>query len=257
VTVPIFGKLSDIYRRKPVLLFGIVVFLVGSAASGAAQSMGQLTLFRAVQGLGAGAVQPITMTVIGDIFDLKERSRMQGIFGAVWGFFGLLGPIVGGFIVDSKSLGWRWNFYINIPFGVLAAVLIVAHLHERVSPEAARPRFCGRARSPSGSARSSLASNHIGLGVSLASGAGRGVPRRPSSSRRAPRARADDRAPPLREACDPDRERDRGIIGGDDGADDFVPLYVQGVLQGTTVRSGARSRRCWWVSRLPRRSAGS
>src|SRR5262245_37413113 len=121
VTVPIFGKLSDIYGRKPILLFGIAVFLVGSAASGAAQTMPQLIAYRAIQGLGAGAVQPITMTVVGDIFDLEERSKMQGIFGAVWGTFGLLGPLLGGLLA---RVDWRWAFYINIPFGILSAILV-------------------------------------------------------------------------------------------------------------------------------------
>lgn len=130
VTVPIYGKLSDIYGRKPIFLFGIALFLIGSAASGAAQSMTQLILFRALQGLGAGSMQPMALTIVGDIFNLDERAKMQGVFGASWGFFGLTGPMLGGLIV--KQLGWRFVFYVNIPFGVIAAALVVFALHERI-----------------------------------------------------------------------------------------------------------------------------
>jgi EmrB/QacA subfamily drug resistance transporter len=130
VTVPIYGKLSDIYGRKPILLFGIALFLLGSAASGAAQSMNQLILFRAIQGLGAGSMQPMALTIVGDIFNLEERSKMQGVFGASWGFFGLTGPMLGGLIV--KHLGWRFVFYVNLPFGLVAAAIVIFSLHEQI-----------------------------------------------------------------------------------------------------------------------------
>jgi EmrB/QacA subfamily drug resistance transporter len=130
VVVPIVGKLADIYGRKPLILFGIALFLAGSTASGVCQSMTQLILFRALQGLGAGVMQPMALTIVGDIFDLEERARMQGVFGAVWGVSGLIGPLLGGFIV--KYLSWRWVFYINLPFGLLAAALISTQLWESV-----------------------------------------------------------------------------------------------------------------------------
>jgi EmrB/QacA subfamily drug resistance transporter len=130
VTVPICGKLSDIYGRKPLILFGISIFLLGSVASGAAQTMAQLVVFRAIQGLGAGAMQTMALTIVGDIFDLKERSRMQGVFGAAWGFFGLTGPMLGGLIVHYLS--WRWVFYINLPFGVAAMALLTSSFVERI-----------------------------------------------------------------------------------------------------------------------------
>ncbi|APR81263.1 drug resistance transporter, EmrB/QacA family protein [Minicystis rosea] len=130
ITVPIYGKLADIYGRKPVLLFGIAVFLFGSAASGAASTMTQLIVFRALQGVGAGSMQPVAMTVVGDIFDVSERARIQGVFGAFWGLFGMIGPAIGGFCVEHLS--WRWVFYLNLPFGVAAAAIIIFALHERI-----------------------------------------------------------------------------------------------------------------------------
>lgn len=130
VTVPIYGKLADVYGRKPVLLFGIAVFLLGSALSGVSRTMTQLIVFRAIQGLGAGSMQPVAMTVVGDIFDIEERARIQGVFGAAWGLFGMTGPAIGGFFV--QHLTWRWVFYMNLPFGLAAALLVITSLHEDV-----------------------------------------------------------------------------------------------------------------------------
>jgi EmrB/QacA subfamily drug resistance transporter len=129
-TVPIYGKLADLFGRKPIFLFGTALFLIGSAASGAAQSMEQLIIFRAIQGLGAGAVLPIVLTIIGDIFALKERAKVQGLFSGVWGLSSIIGPALGGLIVDHFS--WRWVFYINLPFGLLSAFLIIISLREGV-----------------------------------------------------------------------------------------------------------------------------
>jgi EmrB/QacA subfamily drug resistance transporter len=129
-TVPIYGKLADLYGRKPLVLFGTAVFLIGSAASGAAQTMEQLIIFRAIQGLGAGAVLPLVLTIIGDIFALKERVKVQGLFSGVWGLSSIIGPALGGVIVDHFS--WRWVFYINIPFGLLSAFLLIIALKENV-----------------------------------------------------------------------------------------------------------------------------
>ncbi|GAC1695882.1 MAG: MDR family MFS transporter [Ktedonobacteraceae bacterium] len=129
-TVPIYGKLADLYGRKPLFLFGATLFLIGSAASGAAQSMEQLIIFRAIQGLGAGAVLPIVLTIIGDIFALEERAKIQGLFSGVWGLSSIIGPAVGGIIVDNFS--WRWVFFINIPFGLLSMLLLLFTLKENV-----------------------------------------------------------------------------------------------------------------------------
>lgn len=125
---PIFGKLSDQFGRKPVFLVGMAMFLVGSALSGVAQSMPQLIFFRALQGLGAGALIPLSFTIVGDIYTVKERTRIQGLFSSVWAVSSLLGPLVGGFLVEQVN--WRWVFYINIPFGLLAMGLLWASLRE-------------------------------------------------------------------------------------------------------------------------------
>src|SRR5260370_10739825 len=131
-TVRCYGKLADLYGRKPVLLAGIGVFLVGSIASGLAGSIGALIAFRALQGLGAGAMQPTTLTIVGDIYNLEERSRMQGVFGAVWGVAGLIGPLLGGVIVHYLS--WRWVFFINVPAGIAAAALLLGAPPQPVAP---------------------------------------------------------------------------------------------------------------------------
>lgn len=122
VTVPIYGKLADLYGRRPIMQIAMALFLVGSMASGQAHSMTALVVFRAVQGVGAGGLQPLAMTIVGDIFKLEERARMQAVFGMVWVVAGLVGPVLGAIIVSALS--WRWIFYVNVPFGIVAAVLL-------------------------------------------------------------------------------------------------------------------------------------
>lgn len=126
VTMPLWGRLSDLYGRRPVFLLGLVLFLVGSALSGAAQDMTQLIIFRMLQGLGAGALMPIGMTVVGELFGLERRAKMQGYISGVWGVASLLGPLIGGLLTDHAS--WRWVFYINLPFGVIAMTLLAKAL---------------------------------------------------------------------------------------------------------------------------------
>ncbi|WP_074958553.1 MDR family MFS transporter [Myxococcus fulvus] len=143
ITVPIYGKLADLYGRKPVLLFGIGLFLVGSIASGLATSMGMLIAFRTLQGLGAGAIQPVALTIIGDLYTMQERARVQGAFSAVWGVAGLVGPVTGGLIV--KYLSWHWIFFINVPVGVLTFALVVAFFHEQVERKPQQLDYAGAA----------------------------------------------------------------------------------------------------------------
>ena len=123
VPIPIYGKLSDIFGRKRVILFGIVVFLAGSALSGAAQTMNQLIAFRALQGLGAGALQPIAVAVVGDLFPPRERGKWQGVTGSIYALAAITGPLAGGLITDHTS--WRWVFYINVPVGILAMLVLI------------------------------------------------------------------------------------------------------------------------------------
>lgn len=123
VTIPLWGKLADLRGRRPVMLAGMALFLLGSVLSGAAGGMVALIAFRGIQGAGAGALQPVALTIIGDLFTIEERGRMQGIFGAVWGLAAISGPLLGGLIVHT--LGWRWVFFVNVPFGLLSAVMLV------------------------------------------------------------------------------------------------------------------------------------
>ena len=123
VMVPIYGKLSDLVGRKPIFLFGLVVFLLGSGLSGAAQSMNQLIGFRALQGLGAAALLPIAIAIVGDLFSPRERAKWQGITGAVFGLSAIAGPLVGGWLTEHAS--WRWVFYVNLPIGILALLTLI------------------------------------------------------------------------------------------------------------------------------------
>lgn len=122
VTVPVWGKLSDLFGRRRLFQAGVAVFLLGSAACGFSATMTQLIVARAIQGLGAGALTPLAMTIVGDIFTLEKRAKMQGLFSGVWGLSSVLGPLIGGFITDQLS--WRWVFFINIPIGMAAAAII-------------------------------------------------------------------------------------------------------------------------------------
>ncbi len=130
-TTVVFGKLADLYGRKPVLLAGIAVFLVGSTLCGLAWSMPSLILFRLLQGVGAGAVQPISITVVGDLYSVQERARIQGWMASVWGISSVLGPLAGGLII--RHLSWSWIFWINLPVGLAAAAGLVAFLREDVA----------------------------------------------------------------------------------------------------------------------------
>ena len=122
--VPIWGRLSDLYGRRRIYLTGVAIFLVGSMLSGAATTMVQLILWRALQGIGAGCIIPLSMTIVGELYTLEERPRTQALFSGVWGVASIAGPLVGGYITDS--LDWRWVFFLNLPFGLLCAGVIAA-----------------------------------------------------------------------------------------------------------------------------------
>lgn len=132
-STPLYGKISDLYGRRPVFQFAIITFLIGSFAAGAATSMTQLIAYRAVQGLGAGGLMSLTFVIIGDIISPRERGKYQGYFGGVWGLSSVAGPLLGGYFSDHAQIlgvtGWRWIFYINLPFGIAALIITSLSLH--------------------------------------------------------------------------------------------------------------------------------
>ncbi|MDQ0217262.1 DHA2 family efflux MFS transporter permease subunit [Peribacillus cavernae] len=130
VTVLIYGKLSDIFGRKPILIFGIIIFLIGSVLCGFAGSMKELIIYRFIQGFGAGAVAPVASTIVGDIYEEHERGPVQGYLSSVWGISAVMGPVLGGILVQSIS--WRLVFWINIPLGLLSMAGLWFFLHENI-----------------------------------------------------------------------------------------------------------------------------
>lgn len=141
VTLPLWGKFSDIYGRRIFYILGVAFFLLGSVLSGQSKSMIELIIFRAIQGFGGGALLTLGMIIIGEVFSLKERARIQGLFGAVWGLSSIVGPIIGGFITDHLS--WRWVFYLNVPFGLIAAIVMSFALKERTKNKNASLDYAG------------------------------------------------------------------------------------------------------------------
>jgi EmrB/QacA subfamily drug resistance transporter len=133
ISLPFWGRLSDLYGRKRFYIIGIAIFLVGSALSGQSKSMNALILFRGLQGIGGGALLTLGMIIVGEMFSLRERARVQGLFGGVWGLSSIVGPILGGFITDQFS--WRWVFYLNIPFGIIAVAIIWFALKEKTDAD--------------------------------------------------------------------------------------------------------------------------
>jgi multidrug resistance protein len=141
VSVPIYGRLSDLFGRKPVLFFGIGMFLLGSILCGAAWNMLTLIIFRGLQGIGAGAIIPMTTTIVGDIYTLEERGKIQGYISSVWGMASVVGPALGG--VFAQYLSWRGIFYLNIPIGVAAVVMLERNLRENVVKRSHRIDYAG------------------------------------------------------------------------------------------------------------------
>jgi EmrB/QacA subfamily drug resistance transporter len=138
ISVPFWGKLSDLYGRKPMFMIGIVIFLIGSALSGLSQNMTELIAFRGFQGIGAGSLFPIALATIGDLFTPAERGKYQGLFGAVFGIAFIIGPLVGGFL--TENIAWNWIFYVNIPIG-LVSLFFISRLLPTVKTKAATRNF--------------------------------------------------------------------------------------------------------------------
>ena len=138
ISGPIYGKLSDLFGRRPILLFAVSVFLLGSLLSGLSQEMWQFVAFRGIQGLGAGALFPVALAVIGDMFDASERGKYQGLVGAIFGLSSVIGPAIGGVITDT--VGWHWVFFVNLPLGAIVFAVIWRAL-PTFRPSAARPKI--------------------------------------------------------------------------------------------------------------------
>ena len=130
VSTPIYGKLSDLYGRKKMIIIGIIIFISGSFLCALSQTMVQLILFRTLQGIGAGSILTISYTIIGDVFELEERAKVQGALNTVWGLAGLIGPFIGGFLLDYMT--WHWIFLINVPFGIISIILIMKSFDEKL-----------------------------------------------------------------------------------------------------------------------------
>jgi EmrB/QacA subfamily drug resistance transporter len=159
-TVPMFSKLADMYGRKPIFLIGISMFVGGSVLCGLSQSIGQLIIFRTLQGLGAGAVQPMALTIVGDLFEPVKRARIQGLFSSVWGVSALVGPALGG--VLTATVGWRWVFYVNVPVGAVAMWLLIRHFHERIERRSHRLDWAGTLSLSAGIALLLIAVTEVG-----------------------------------------------------------------------------------------------
>ena len=140
----VFGKLADLYGRKPIVLIGIAIFLVGSVLAGFAWSMPAMIVFRLIQGIGAGAIQPVTLTIVGDLYPARERGKIQGYLASVWAIAAVVGPMAGGLLI--RDLSWAWIFWINIPIGLASAAGFIAFLHEHERRE--RPSIDYRRRRP-------------------------------------------------------------------------------------------------------------
>jgi len=140
-SVPIYGKLADLYGRKPVFVLGAVVFIASSALCGFAHTMTQLIIFRAIQGLGAGSVLPIAMVIVGDLYPGQERAKVQGVLSSVWAIAAVVGPALGGIIV--QTIGWPWIFEINVPFGIITIAGVMSFLHEKVERHGHKVDYTG------------------------------------------------------------------------------------------------------------------
>ncbi|MEW5762896.1 MAG: MDR family MFS transporter [Bacillota bacterium] len=244
VTTPVYGKLADLYGRRVVFAWGAAIFLAGSALCGLAQNMVELIIFRGIQGLGAGAVLPVTITIIGDIFTLEQRARMQGLFSSVWGVSAIIGPGLGGLIVDY--LDWRWVFYINLPLGIISIIMLLLFLKEE--KEHTRPRldYLGSLTLAAGVGALLLALLQGGTYLPWMSPAILGLFALAAVCLTF-FLRVESRAPEPMLPLDLFRDRVIAVaVAGNFlagavmiGASSYIPLFVQGVLGGTAINAGA------------------
>ena len=160
VTTPLYGKISDLFGRKAIFQFAIVLFLMGSALSGVSGSMLQLIIFRGIQGLGGGGLFSVALSIVGDVIPPSDRGRYQGYFGGVFGVASIVGPLIGGFLVDEAS--WRWVFYVNLPIGVVALAVINRVLHNDRRKSSAKIDVAGAVLSVGGVALLLVAVQSVG-----------------------------------------------------------------------------------------------
>ncbi|GAB4436607.1 MAG: MDR family MFS transporter [Chloroflexi bacterium OHK40] len=236
---PIFGKLSDLYGRRPVYMVAISIFAIGSLLCGLATTMPQLIAARAVQGLGAGGLLPLAFIIVGDMFTLEQRTRVQGLFSGVWGVSSVAGPLIGGFLVDRVS--WHWVFLINLPAAIIAGALVWVAWSGVARPAGARPAidYAGAALLSIGVVTLLLGLNDLGapgswglLGVAAAA----------LAALLWVELRAPSPILPVRlfrwrlfaVACA------HGVLAGWVlfGGMSYVPLFVQGVLRTTATEAG-------------------
>lgn len=237
---PIFGKLSDLYGRRPVYMAAIGLFSLGSLFCGLALTMPQLIAARALQGLGAGGLLPLAFIIVGDIFTFEQRARVQGLFAGVWGVSSVIGPLLGGFIVDTVS--WHWVFLVNLPPAAIAAALVWTAWQDRPRPAGERPQidFAGAALLVVGVVALLMGLNDVGsplslalLGLALASLAALVWVERRAASPILPVGLMGDRM--FAVACG------HGLLAGWAmfGSMSYVPLFVQGVLGASATVAGS------------------
>jgi EmrB/QacA subfamily drug resistance transporter len=235
-SVPIWGRLSDLYGRRRLYLIGLALFMLGSALSGAATSMTELIVYRALQGLGAGAIIPLSMTIVGELYAIEERPRVQALFSGVWGLMSIAAPLVGGYITDAIS--WRWVFYLNLPFGLLSAAVIALAYPPAARAHAVRVDWPGAALLFGGvtallvalSGDSAFVGRWLALTAVLLGGFVL-VERRTA-----------DPILPLDLVRHPMIARTTAVVfltgSAMFGAIAFIPLFVQGVMSGTATEAG-------------------
>ncbi len=246
VSVPIYGKLADLRGRKPMMLLGVTLFVLGSVLCGFAWSMPALIAFRLIQGLGAGAIQPIGMTIVGDIYTVAERAKVQGYIASVWGIASFVGPTLGG--VFSDYLSWRWIFFVNVPLGLAAGLVVLRNGSRRTSsattkpPDRLRRHDPARGRRLAAAARPARGRRDVGLGL-------RRQHRDPGG-----RGRADSSRSGSSSGGRPSRSCRSWVFGHRVlnsanssallvgvlmiGLSTYVPLYAQGVLGTTALIAG-------------------
>ena len=244
VTVPLYGKLSDLYGRRRLFVVSISIFLLGSALCGLAQSMGQLIAFRALQGIGAGGLIPLSQAAIADLFSPRERGRYQGYMGAVWATAAVAGPLLGGTLTDAAS--WRWIFLINLPLGALALVVVIRTMKITHVPREHSIDYGGALALSVGVTAVLLAaawggSTYAWDSPEVLAAAGVGVlgARRLRRDRAAGAASRCCRSGSSARARSPSRPRAALLIGGVlFGITIYVPVFVQRVLGASATSSG-------------------